>query len=433
MQVAQTRIAMKCLLLSISLLFLTSCFHPGAVKENQILSMQIIDRNGFSETISSKDRLSSFETTDFCVPQPYQKVVRIFGKSSSGNQHSKITSYHPNGQLYQYLDVLNNRAHGYFREWHPNGVKKIECYVIEGTPDINELAQTSWVFDQKSFVWDEDANLIAEINYDKGSLEGLSSYYHPNGQLEKSIPYQKNLIHGLVSVYDKEGELVEKIEYKNGLKEGTALGYWNRDQLCYQETYTQDLLMEGSYFTVDGIPIAHIKEGSGKQALFKDGKLASLTNYKKGIPEGRVELFSPEGHLSSVYHILNGQKSGEELIYFPPKEGKLLPKLSLQWHEDTIQGIVKTWYENGILESQKEHSGNKKHGLSFAWYQDGSLMFMEEYDNDNLIKGSYLKKGDKKPVSKVENGKGAATIYDGYGHFQKKIIYEKGLPNPVEK
>lgn len=413
----------------ISLLLLASCFHPGAVKDTQLLSMQIIDRNGFSETISSKDRLSSFENTDFCTSQPYQKVVRVFGKSSSGNQRSEITSYHPNGQLCQYLEILNNRAHGYFREWHPNGVKKIECYVIEGTPDISEIAQTSWVFDQLSFVWDEDSNLMAEINYDKGSLEGISSYYYPNGQLEKSIPYQKNLIHGLVSLYNKEGELTEKIEYKNGLKDGAAFGFWNKNQPCYQEMYAQDLLMEGSYFKSDGTPIAHIKEGCGKQALFKDGYLASLIDYKKGVPEGKVELFSCEGTLSSVYHILSGQKSGEEIIYFPSKEGKLLPKLSLQWHEDAIQGVVKTWYENGILESQKEHSGNKKHGLSFAWYQDGSLMFMEEYDNEHLIKASYLKKGDKKPVSKVENGKGVATIYDSLGHFQKKITYEKGLPH----
>jgi hypothetical protein len=60
-------------------------------------------------------------------------------------------------------------------------------------------------------------------------------------------------------------------------------------------------------------------------------------------------------------------------------------------------------------------------------------MLMEEYDNDILVKGSYLKKGDKQPVSKVENGKGIATIYDSRGHFQKKITYEKGIPHLDDK
>lgn len=197
----------------------------------------------------------------------------------------------------------------------------------------------------------------------------------------------------------------------------------------YQEEYSQDKLITASYFDPQGTLIASITDGMGKQALFKNDVLYSLIEYKKGIPEGKVELFSPTGELSSYYHTLNGLKSGEEVEYYPSTTGSLMPKLSLQWNEDTIEGIVKTWYENGILESQREVSQNKKQGLSFAWYKDGSLMFMEEYDNDILTTGSYLKKGDKNPVSKVENGKGIATLYDSKGRFQKKIVYEKGLPH----
>lgn len=397
------------------------------------MSMQIIDRNGFAETISSKDRLIPFENTNFDSAQPYQKVVRVFGKSSSGQQLSKITSYHPNGNLHQYLEVVSGRANGYFREWFPNGTKKIECYVIEGTPDINELAQVSWVFDQTSFVWDEEGTLVAEIHYNKGALEGPSSYYHKNGQLEKTIPYHKNLIDGTLFVYRNDGQLLEQVTYNQGLKEGTALAYRKDNTLLYQEEYNQDKLITGSYFDPQGILITSITDGMGKQALFKNDTLYSLIEYKKGIPEGKVEFFSPPGDLCSYYHILNGLKSGEEVEYYPTTTGSLIPKLSLQWNEDAIEGIVKTWYENGVLESQREVSQNKKQGLSFAWYKDGSLMFMEEYDNDILTTGSYLKKGDKTPVSKVENGKGIATLYDSKGRFQKKITYEKGLPHLDDK
>ena len=419
---------MKALLLF--LLICTACSHNTPSQESALMNLQIIDRNGFAETISSKDRLGPFENIDFNAPQPYQKVVRVFGKTSQGEQISTITTYHPNGQLYQYLDTQNGRAYGFFREWFPSGHKKLECRVIEGTPDISELAQTSWVFDKTSFVWDEEEHLIAEIHYDKGSLEGPSSYYHKNGHLEKIIPYKANLVHGTVSLYRESGELLESINYTNDLKHGTACGYKKDGSLRYQEEYTQDLLMTASYFDTDGKTISSISSGSGRQALFDCDTLISLIDYQKGLPEGKVEIFSPTGHLLSFYHILNGQKSGEEITYYT---NSLTPKISLQWHDDIIQGIVKTWYENGNLESQKEMSGNKKHGLSFAWYQDGGLMFMEEYDMGVLVKGSYLKKGDKKPVSKVENGKGIATLYDSKGHFQKKISYEKGLPHLEDK
>ena len=91
--------------------------------------------------------------------------------------------------------------------------------------------------------------------------------------------------------------------------------------------------------------------------------------------------------------------------------------------------MVKTWYEDGAVESQKEMSHNKKQGLSFAWYPDGSLMLMEEYDHDRLMKGSYFKKGDKQVTSQIENGKGVATLFDAGGHFLQKISYESGQPS----
>ena len=93
---------------------------------------------------------------------------------------------------------------------------------------------------------------------------------------------------------------------------------------------------------------------------------------------------------------------------------------------NTIKGY--TQYESGTLESQREMHDNKKHGLFFAWFQEGDLMLMEEYENDLLIKGSYYKKWEKKPISKIENGSGLATIFDKEGKFLKKITYEKGLP-----
>lgn len=69
-----------------------------------------------------------------------------------------------------------------------------------------------------------------------------------------------------------------------------------------------------------------------------------------------------------------------------------------------------------------------KEGTAFAWYQDGSRMLIEEYENDLLILGRYYKKGDNEPVSRVKEGDGIATLYDPKGNFVKKIPYRKGIP-----
>ena len=144
-------------------------------------------------------------------------------------------------------------------------------------------------------------------------------------------------------------------------------------------------------------------------------KQVSLSLKSKMFP-GRVLVLC-------VLILLTGCHHTEKELY---PSGRLMSEKTLKGKK--LDGAYKTWYENGVMESQREINANKKHGLSFAWFKDGSLMLSEEYENDLLLKGSYFKKGDKNPVSKVESGKGYATLYDKDGLFLKKISYDKGKP-----
>ena len=394
-----------------------------------ITSMQIVDRNGFAETISNKDRISTYKATDFLAPQPFQKVSRVFGRNAQGQSTAKITSYHDNGLPFQYLEVTDGRAHGFYREWFPNGKLKIESLLIEGLADIHDLAQRSWVFEGISRVWNDQGNLAAEIHYQKGLLHTASLYYHPNGAIQKIIPYESGLIEGDLVVYDENGTLLEKVSYVSGQKQGEALCYWSKEHPLYIERYEADLLLEASYFDPAGTRVSHIDQGKGAQALFKDGCLYSLVEYLNGVPEGLVTIFNSNGTTRSTYAIKEGKKQGEEWEYYPSKNGeKPQPKICVHWNDDLLQGIIKTWYSNGVMESQREVNGNKKQGLCFAWYKNADVMLVEEYENDLLVKGSYFKKSDKAPVSKIEAGKGVATLYTSDGIFIRKVSYEKGNP-----
>ena len=55
-------------------------------------------------------------------------------------------------------------------------------------------------------------------------------------------------------------------------------------------------------------------------------------------------------------------------------------------------------------------------------------MAVEEYEHDLLTKGTYFKKGDSIPVSRVQDGEGVATLFDRRGHFLKKVNYAKSRP-----
>ncbi len=429
---------------------LCSCkTRQDTVSAAPLLSLQTIDRNGFSETISSKDRVQRFTQTDFLASQPYQKVLRVFGRDAQGKSTSKITSYHSNGYIWQYLEIVEGRANGAYKEWHPNGILKIEANVIEGLGDVSEAAQMSWLFEGKSSVWDEHGTLEAVFHYTKGMLEGNAYHYHPSGQVAKSIPYVQDNIEGDVLVFDEQGRPLEKISFAQGIKHGVAEGKSlnvlsdQGDQgavgnkvagWSYHEEYDQGVLKQGSYTCRLFPSLPGVIDGEGYQAIFKEGCLASLIEIHRGQVEGSIRSFHPDGSLKSLYHLQNEKKLGAEWEYYPcsPLPDSLAlpsrPKILVFWHDDILQGLTKTWYDNGVLESEREMNQNAMHGLCSAYYKDGSLMLVEEYQRGNLLKGSYFKKGDKQPISRIEDGHGIATLHHGEGYFLRKTSYEKGMP-----
>ncbi len=415
------------------LFFTLTAAKRGQNRKNRILpltSIHIVDRNGFAETISNKERLNQYQNTNFLKPQPYQKVLRIYARSSSGNLRSVITTYHENGNVKQFLEVLNARAHGKYYEWHENGSMSVMTQVIGGTPDVTPMAERSWLFDGLSCAWDEEGNLMAEIPYCQGSIEGTAVHYHKNGQIWKAIPYSKNQADGLVQIFKSDGELLQQIHYVQGQRQGYSWRYWDCDHLASQEEYNCGKLVNGQYFDQQGNVVGEVKQGNGYRAVFGKTHIQELQEYVDGVLEGEVKVFNAEGRLKRIYHVKNGIKHGEEIEYYDRLTAALTPqpKLSFHWYEGKVQGLAKTWYTNGNQESQKEMAKNAKNGVLTAWYRDGNLMMMEEYEDDKLTRGDYFKKGERSPVSQVNQGKGLATIFDADGYFVQKINYFNGKP-----
>jgi antitoxin component YwqK of YwqJK toxin-antitoxin module len=404
------------------LLLLCAC-HPGKPEEDLVL-IQIQDRNGLSETISNPDRLATYHTTDFLSSQPYQKVLRVFRKE--GKNRSIVTTYHPNGSTWQLLEAKEMRAFGSYREWFASGAQKIEALVIGGNADLTPSAQETWLFDGISSVWDEEGHLLASIQYDKGVLSGLSTYYYPSGSIEKTVPHLQNRIDGEMQEFWKNGQIKTKSFYRNGQKEGPCISFWPSGERRAEENYQEGRLQSGRYWTISQQIVSEVIEEAGFQAIFHDLHLAQLQEIRNGVAEGLVKNFTPLGELRSIYNLKNGKKHGEEIEYYSSHEidaKPLLPKISLSWDQDAIHGIVKTWYPNGQLQSQREMCRNKRNGVCCCWYRDGSLMLTEEYDSDELVRGKYYRKNQFEPISSVANGNGTASIYDEDGVFLRKVIY----------
>lgn len=413
----------------IAILILSAACHH---RENNdpLALIQIQDRNGLTETISNPERLTSYETVDFLSSQPYKKVLRVY-KNEEKNS-SRITTYHPNGTPCQYLEAQEMRANGAYKEWFPNGQIRLEAKVIGGTADLFPGAQEDWIFDSISQVWDEKGNLIASIPYNKGFLDGKSIYYFPSGQVQRELNFVTNKQNGEEVEYYLNGVIKSKTEYKKGVKEGDSLGFFENGKIAWIEDHSDGRLRKGSYYNLNGDLVSEVDRGGGYLAHFEDDEM-SLVEYRVGLPEGLVRNFNLNGDLLKAFFLKNGMKQGDEIEYFLPselEEGNQIPapKLSLVWKENRIHGCVKTWYNNGQLQSQREYCRNQKTGPSLAWYRDGSLMLYEEYEEDRLITGQYYKWQKKDPISSISNGNGLATLFDGTGGFLRKITYLRGKP-----
>ena len=413
--------------LSLLLLLCLSGCHYGQKSQENLVLIQIQDRNGMSETISTPNRLVTYSKVDFLSSQPYKKVLRVYRKE--GKNRSVITTYHPNGMTWQMLEAKEMRAFGSFREWFPSGAKRIEATLIGGSADLAPGAQQSWLFDGPSLVWNEEGNLIAHLNYDKGVLSGLCTYFYPSGKIEKEIPYVQDRIEGEVKEYWDEGQIKTKTIYRNGLKEGISFSFWPDESLCWEEKYQEGLLQSGHYWNLSKETISEVADGAGFRPVFTGKGLTQLQEIRNGVAEGMVKTFDDSGTLKSEYYLKNGKKHGEEIEYYSERKRsseRPLPKISLTWDQDAIHGLVKTWYDNGQMQSQREICRNQRNGASCCWYRDGSLMLMEEYENDQLVRGRYYRKNQPDPISSISNGNGTATLYDEEGVFLRKAIYSKG-------
>lgn len=310
-------------------------------------SVHIVDRNGFSETISNKERLNQFQNVNFLNQQPYQKILRIYARDSKGNIRSVVNTYHENGNPKQFLEILNARANGNYYEWHENGNMSVVSHVIGGTADVTLLAEKTWLFDGTSYAWDEEGHQVAEISYSQGSLEGVTTYFHPNGETWKYLPYLKNQLEGTVEIFLSSGEILQQINYCQGQRHGSSIRYWQGQQLASQEDYCRGKLENGQYFDLQGNLVAEVKNGTGYRAIFNKNAIQESQEFTDGSLEGEVKVFNQEGRLKRVYHVKNGIKHGEEIEYYD----RFLP-LPLLYSPNFLfigmKGKSKEWSKVGI-------------------------------------------------------------------------------------
>jgi len=224
--------------------------------------------------------------------------------------------------------------------------------------------------------WDQEGNLLVEICYEEGKMNGRFFQKLEDGK-EVIYHYRKNQRHGPHQIYYpvQEGMAKQKafeVTFEEGFPEGDAIEYDEKGNKLSSTFYVQGL-----------------KEGSCQ--IFNKGALLMQISFKKDKKHGTLNEYYPKGEILSDVSYQEDQKHGEEKSYF--RDGT--PAHYAQYVHDKLEGRSYRWNEKGIIIFEGEYKEGLRVGKFNKYYDDGKPRVLQTFLNDQLhgIKKSYDEKG----------------------------------------
>ena len=93
-----------------------------------------------------------------------------------------------------------------------------------------------------------NGNLLAEISYKNGLLDGRSIVYYANKSLHNEKYFKEGKLHGIFRAWDEEGALFFEIEYKDDVHDGFDQTYRKNGVIEYEDIYVQGVLIKRKTF-----------------------------------------------------------------------------------------------------------------------------------------------------------------------------------------
>jgi len=139
--------------------------------------------------------------------------------------------------------------------------------------------------------------LQKEVTYSDDSLQvkqGMTYYFHPNGQLQKKVRYLDDKTEGMVKEYNADGRLIDSGLYKHGIPYKTRIKWDDNGNVIFKGVYD-----EAGYGVGD------------ETEYFEDGKLSSHGITREGFKRDSIRTFyTHEGVVSCQDLYDNGSRVG---------------------------------------------------------------------------------------------------------------------------
>ncbi len=190
--------------------------------------------------------------------------------------------------------------------------------------------------------YDEDGVLIQKATYVDGVLEGEFLAYNSQGTVMKRFFYRQGNLQGEALIYNDDGKMAQRLTYEDGVLDGPL------------QIFSNDVMMAE-------IP------------------------YVKGIREGVMRTFAPNGRIQSETTLQADKENGARTIY-NPELGDIVRAETLV--DGVVDGQSLTFYPGGAVMMQQTFVKGLPEGRSVSFYQSGTIQQVAVYEKGVLTKPS---------------------------------------------
>lgn len=266
---------------------------------------------------------------------------------------------------------------------------------------------------------------IWEGQFENGILNGIGTLLSGNGNKYKG-KFIRFSMHGEGVLHFGNGKKFEGI-FRNGLPYSGEITNIDESVIIIHkgDTVVKSIVSPVEYNPKIGQETSEFFDENWGRCEAKKAKYYRRIKYKEAnIPEGKIRDFYISGALYAEYECLfvdykdelMNFKVGEEKWYY---ESGALKGICNHGTKNQINGKLVTFYENGAKEYEAQMEKGLKNGIEKTWYANGKINTMAFYKAGTLYNNKF--------VEYDENGLGSLVQLERFkSQYKKWTVDSKG-------
>lgn len=247
----------------------------------------------------------------------------------------------------------------------------------------------------------EDKHIILKMYYDerimfcsqsfnkKGIADGPAKLYYGDGQVRQDIPFVKGKALGIGRAYDKDGMLLIETTYKDNKRDGARRVFSRRGDITIEGSFANDMVTERIKVTERKAGVYYYPPDMKKGVVeYFAGtiKLADIPIIDTEVVHGAFTEYFPNGITDRIINYSNGRREGTSQYF--KYDGSLL--FSNDYHNDNAVGVYKFVERDGVVLQEGHYKqGGLKTGLWISRNSKGGLEKEEHYNDKGQLDGMY--------------------------------------------